>query len=317
MLAAPDTFMVNAIFFNQGGLLRAGWRSTFFASLYILSVILLTVLIAPLGGFFADSPRVSVFIRSAVMFLPAIGIGLFCTRFFEGLGPTAFGVASSGSGTNILRGILAGVAALAAAVLPAMALGGLGYQFNSFDALSLLGSLAVFAIAAAWEEALFRGYILQTLTRAGYAWPAILLTAALFGLGHAANPGSTGISTLNTVLAGVWFGAAYLRTRNLWFVWAMHLAWNWAQGSILGIEVSGLTDISGTSLFRENDVGPEWLTGAAYGIEGSVTATAAILISTAAILLIPGKTGHTDLTDLNFEADIDRTGRVGEFSDRN
>ena len=40
-------------------------------------------------------------------------------------------------------------------------------------------------------------------------------------------------------LLGAWLGVAYLKTRNLWFPFGVHLAWNWFQGSIFGISVSG------------------------------------------------------------------------------
>jgi len=91
------------------------------------------------------------------------------------------------------------------------------------------------------------------------------------------------------VLAGVWFGVAYLKTRDLWFPWAIHLMWNWTQGSIFGIEVSGLSGVGGPSLMTEIDAGPTWLTGENYGIEGGIAAAIAILISIVAIQLLPLK----------------------------
>ena len=141
----------------------------------------------------------------------------------------------------------------------------------------------LFAVAAAYEEALFRGYFLQTLARGGYAWLAISLTSVFFATVHLGNPSANAVSTINTALAGVWFGIAYLRTRDLWFAWGLHLMWNFFQGSVFGIEVSGLTDIARPSLLTETDTGPAWLTGGDYGIEASLGCTAAILISIAVV----------------------------------
>ena len=153
---------------------------------------------------------------------------------------------------------------------------------------------AIVAAAAAFEEALFRGYILQTFARSNLAWLAILLTSVFFGLVHADNPNAGVISTLNTVLAGIWFSVAYLRTRDLWFVWGLHLMWNWMQGSFFGIEVSGLTDITKNPLLREIDTGPTWLTGTTYGIEGGIVCTVALIVSTIAIHYVPRRTNHIE-----------------------
>ena len=71
-------------------------------------------------------------------------------------------------------------------------------------------SFAIFAVAAAFEEALFRGYLLQTFARSNLAWLAILLTSVFFGAMHLGNPNATFISTANTILAGIWisFGSS-------------------------------------------------------------------------------------------------------------
>jgi hypothetical protein len=109
---------------------------------------------------------------------------------------------------------------------------------------SLLISLAVFIVGAAFEEALFRGYLLQTFARADLAWLAIALTSLFFAVGHLGNANATHLSTVNTALAGVWFSVAYLKTRALWFPFSLHLMWNWFQGAIFGIEVSGITSLT-------------------------------------------------------------------------
>jgi membrane protease YdiL (CAAX protease family) len=95
---------------------------------------------------------------------------------------------------------------------------------------SLLTSFVVFALAAAWEEAFFRGYLLQTFVRSGLATWGVLGLSLFFGVVHLANPSATIISATNTVLAGIVFSLAYLKTRDLWFPWGLHLMWNWMQG---------------------------------------------------------------------------------------
>jgi uncharacterized protein len=103
---------------------------------------------------------------------------------------------------------------------------------------------------------------------------------------HLGNPNANWISTLNTGLAGIWFGIAYLKTRDLWFVTGLHVMWNWVQGAIFGIEVSGLTELIAAPLMKEVDLGPTWLAGGSYGLEGGIVTTIAIVISIAAIQLL-------------------------------
>ena len=191
-----------------------------------------------------------------------------------------------------------GATTLCLAVLIAYLFGGEKFELNLADGdgaivWSLVVSLGVFALGAAWEEAFFRGYILQTFDRSGLAWLAITLTSFIFGVGHFGNPNATVISTANTVLAGGWFSLAYLKTRDLWLVWGMHLMWNWMQGSIFGIEVSGLTEITTTPLLKEIDTGPTWLTGATYGIEGGIACSIALIVSIVVIHYLPGFTTET------------------------
>jgi len=279
------------------GRIRSGWRSAAFLFAFVVSAIvtgtlgqiaLSTLQIDPRQG-----PAVFLTVNAILTLIPALIVGWGCGKLFESLPYRAIGAAlTSGWLKHFAVGNLFGTVMLGVAVILAMAFGGLRFVLNpEADASSLLTSLgvsfAVFAAASAFEESLFRGYILQTFARSGLAWLAILLTAAFFGAVHTGNPGAGIISTANTVIAGVWFGVAYLKTRDLWFVWGLHLMWNFAQGSIFGIEVSGLTGIANTTLLKEIDRGPEWLTGGPYGIEGGIVCTVALIASGLAIHFIP------------------------------
>ncbi|HLM69231.1 MAG TPA: CPBP family intramembrane glutamic endopeptidase, partial [Longimicrobium sp.] len=139
----------------------------------------------------------------------------------------------------------------------------------------LARSLAFFAVAAAAEEAAFRGYAFQALVQGIGAWPAMLATSALFAWGHAGNPGVTAVALANIFLAGVMLALAYLKTRSLWFATAVHLGWNWTMQSLLGFPVSGLNEFD-TPLYDVRELGPDVLTGGAFGPEAGLAATLAI-----------------------------------------
>ena len=145
---------------------------------------------------------------------------------------------------------------------------------------SLLGSATLLFVAALWEEAAFRGYPLQTLTRARLAWLGVLLTSVPFGLVHLSNPNVVpGVTFANTVLAGIWLAVAYLRTRSLWLPLGVHWSWNWALGWFFGLPISGFNLVS-HPLLKGTDAGPAWLTGGSYGIEGGVACTIALVLFT-------------------------------------
>ncbi len=228
-----------------------------------------------------------------VPLISALFAGWLCGKYIEGLPFRAMGAwFTDGWLKHLMLGIVFGGATLGIAVLIAIFAGGLSFEFNAVSGGSAIFksfavSFLIFSVVAAFEEALFRGYILQTFSRSGLAWFAIILTSVIFGTVHLGNPDAGVISTINTILGGLWFAFAYLKTRDLWFVWGMHFMWNWLQGAFFGIEVSGLTEITTAPFLKEIDKGPAWLTGENYGIEGGIMCTTAILISITAIYILP------------------------------
>jgi hypothetical protein len=139
-----------------------------------------------------------------------------------------------------------------------------------------LSGFVLFAVAATNEEAVFRGYPFQCLVASITPLGAIAVTSAFFGAAHLGNPHRTWISTINTMLVGVPFAIAYLRTRSLWMPIGMHFIWNFLLDFIFGLPVSGLNMTA--SVLSARVQGPTWLTGGDYGPEGSLLATIVILL---------------------------------------
>jgi hypothetical protein len=139
------------------------------------------------------------------------------------------------------------------------------------DAQTLKGMLTylvVFTVAGTLEELANRGYFFQALIEGTRALIAILGLSLVFSLGHIPNEDFSWIAGLCLFTQGVLFGLAYLKTRSLWIPIGIHVAWNWTQGSLWGIKVSG-TKISNT-LLESVPKGPELLSGGSFGIEGSL-----------------------------------------------
>jgi uncharacterized protein len=296
------------IVINSYGRPRSGWRFLIFMLLFAVVLIPSSMVVhliltnLPIG--YGPGTLLFHIVNFGVQFVLAAGIGWLCARVLEGLPFRALGLAFTRNWLKDLGlGFVTGGATLVLAVASAMIFGALSFRFNesrgsSAIVLTLAVSSIVFAVGAAFEEAFCRGYILQTFVRSEWAWPAIFFTSLLFASGHLWNPNVNPIAIANTLLAGIWFGVAYMKTRTLWLPFGMHFMWNWVQGSIFGIEVSGITNISTAPLLLETDHGPAWLTGGGYGIEGGILCMIALIISTIVIHFLPFLKPTEDMLEL-------------------
>jgi membrane protease YdiL (CAAX protease family) len=298
---------VQDIFLNKYGRVRSGWRFLLFCFFFFLTYALMAslsvaVIFALLGKDGVGQGWILA-IGDLVALVIALVLGWVLGRFLEGLPFRALGALPTGRWVAHLGvGLFVGGTSFVIAVAVAYLGGGLRFEGSGFEASRVVTSLAasavIFLIAAAFEEALFRGYIFQTFTRAGMAWFAILITSGFFGAVHTMNPNANAISTLNTALAGLWLGVAYLKTRDLWFPLGIHMAWNWMQGAVFGVEVSGMREIIPAPLLKEIDIGPAWLTGGDYGLEAGVACTLALALSTVVIYFLPSLGPNDDLLSL-------------------
>lgn len=280
-------------FINNFGRLRSGWRVLIFVLAFVATGFLITTALRVLYVLLhwaSPNLRYADFIENVIyrfeLLATALVAAYLCLKLLEGLPWRALGLTFHAHWIrDLLIGSLIGIASLALGVGVAFIGGGLRFNLNWDDLIygvtrSLLSSGTLFMIAALAEEAIFRGYPLQTLTRAGLAWMGVLLTSLPFAFSHLLNPNVVpGVTFANTALAGIWLAVAYLRTRSLWFPLGVHWGWNWALGSLFGLPVSGLHLVS-RPLFEPTDSGPAWLTGGSYGLEGGVAGTIALLLST-------------------------------------
>jgi len=143
--------------------------------------------------------------------------------------------------------------------------------------------MVVFPVAALHEELMFRGYPFQRLTESIGAWPAVIILSVLFAVPHLFNPNSTIYAAFNTAAVGSLLGASYLLTRSLWLPWGIHWGWNLVLAVAYGLSVSGF-DTDGP--VDGSVMGPEWLTGGAYGIEGGASGSIAIVVGFGVLLWI-------------------------------
>ena len=190
---------------------------------------------------------------------------------------------------GLLFGAIAGKILYVGIVLVAAVAGWYSVQSISFDLTALLGALGLLLFAAAFEEILFRGVVFQPLEAAiGTGW-ALALSGTLFGALHLGNTNATWVGAVAVGLAGVALGAVFAWTRDFWLLTGLHLMWNFMQGPIFGVAVSGNVF---QSLIRPRIRGPEAFTGGAFGFEAGAITVALCLVSTVLLVRQARATGR-------------------------
>jgi membrane protease YdiL (CAAX protease family) len=135
-------------------------------------------------------------------------------------------------------GMLMGFVLIVLSVSILQLTGWASFSFNGFSIgllLYLLCVLGILVISAMYEEILFRGYIFQSLIEGSSFWIALGLFSLLFGAAHLSNKGVNVFSIAVTIIAGVFIGVLYFKTRALWMCIGTHFIWNWMMGPLFGM----------------------------------------------------------------------------------
>ncbi len=241
---------------------------------------LLFVLLILFGAQSLMRGRISNTAGLAILSLLVFAAYLVGYRFIEGRRPPELvGLTSL---KEFFGGIVLGVGLFSAVIAILWLLR--VYQLLGRGTTAGLGAGALTALfAATVEETLIRAFLFRIVQMVGGTWTAILISSAFFGAAHAFNPGATVTSSVAIALeAGVLLAAAYVFTANLWFPIGLHAGWNFSEGSLYGLSVSGFT--AKNALTQGTLRGPAILTGAAFGPEASIVAV--VLCFSAAILLL-------------------------------
>lgn len=146
----------------------------------------------------------------------------------------------------------------------------------------LLVAFANDASGAVVEEILFRAIVFRISEEALGTWWALLISALLFGLLHAGEPGTVPVA----LAAGVLLSCAYVLTRKLWLPIGIHFAWDFMQDGVFGVAAGA------KGLLRAELTGPSLLSGGEIGVEGSILALAVVLIASLYLLLRARRQGR-------------------------
>lgn len=212
---------------------------------------------------------------------------IFCTRL-EKRSAASMGFHKKNSVKKYLLGYVIGVIMLAVTCLLNRLFGGIRFTVSDGIVKMLPILLLMFAgymLQGMSEEVLVRGYLQMTLSIHKKQCFAVLSSAFVFAALHLFNPGISVLAFFNIFLFGVLMSLLLLRTNSIWFVSALHAAWNFAQGHLFGISVSGTGMNKETLLQSTFAAGKKLINGGDFGIEGGICTTIVLVIAIVAVIL--------------------------------
>ncbi|MHB1049364.1 MAG: CPBP family intramembrane glutamic endopeptidase [Bacteroidota bacterium] len=149
-----------------------------------------------------------------------------------------------------------------------------------------INSLFLYIVVGYGEELMFRGYLFQVFAEGTNRIVATVTISVLFAFVHAKNPNVSLFGLINVGLAGIWLSIAYIKTNSLWLPVGLHFSWNFFQGFVFSLPVSGTTSDK-EQIGRAIVTGPDWFTGGTFGPEGGMLATILLIAASALIYRSP------------------------------
>ena len=225
----------------------------------------------------------------AVAFGAVVLLVWLWVRLYEKRGLATLGLERGGVLRRYGRGLLIGLLTFAGAVGLMALFGFVAPEASDPSRVGLAALGGVLLVIPGWlvqgagEEVLTRGWIMPTMAARYRPWLGILVSSLFFTLAHGLNPNLTALALVNLFLYGLFAAVYALREGSLWGVCAFHSAWNWAQGNLFGLAVSG-NQAAGGTLLDLMETGPDRFTGGAFGPEGGLAVTLMLLAGIAIML---------------------------------
>ncbi|MCQ2094263.1 MAG: CPBP family intramembrane metalloprotease [Bacteroidaceae bacterium] len=258
----------------------------------VLGIIIFFIVYGIAGSALIIELRWLVAIVCIISGVAIIGLFQLWTRAFEkewrmdticGLGKLWSGITIGALFFCIVTGILAAIGAYHA-------------SYASPHWGMIVVNLCFYFLVACGEEVIFRGVLFRLIDEKFSFWWAIVVSSLVFGFAHIFQPYATVWSSIAiTVEAGILLGTAYKYAGTLWLPIGIHWAWNFTQGNVFGLEVSG--GETEESIMNATLTGPDIITGGSFGPEASIiTAILGILLSCLFIYLVKNR-NSTSLTE--------------------
>jgi membrane protease YdiL (CAAX protease family) len=243
-----------------------------------------------ISGLMGNTILISLFFTAIVTILTIV----FC-RYIEGRSLYSMGFVKEKAVSGYFVGLLIGTGMFAISTLIAWLSGTLEYR-----GIVLGGSIGLlilylfgFLFQGMSEEVLVRGYLMVSIAAKKPIILAVIINSALFAIMHLLNSGITVLSVINLILFGIFASVYMLRNNSIWGVCALHSAWNFTQGNVFGILVSGQSVNASILSFEPTETGT-LINGGRFGLEGGLAVTIVLVAAIVISALLKGKTNLTN-----------------------
>ena len=219
-----------------------------------------------------------IFFQLGNFFFMALLVFLW-VKFIEKRPFSSLGFFKEGWLKELGRGFLIGAVQFSLVVVLLLVTGTGSLKFGQVNLQSLIFVLAIipfWILQGGTEELVTRGWLFPAVSAKSNIFIGILISSALFGALHLFNPGVSILSIVNIILDGIFACFLMLKYDNMWVLAGMHGAWNFVQGNIYGIQVSG-QGASTSILNYSSQSSVDLLSGGAFGAEGSIFATIVLI----------------------------------------
>ena len=212
---------------------------------------------------------------------------LFCI-FIQKRKAESLGYTKKNAVSQYLLGLVVGFSIFSAGVLFTIITKTATYTLNN-EKINIglyLALILGWIIQGMSEEVVCRGFFLVSLSRKLPVPAAIFISSFAFAAIHLGNNNLTVLAFINLALFGIFASLVFLRTKNIWFVSAIHSVWNYVQGNFYGIPVSG--GFSGPHILTAQfDMTKEVINGGAFGLEGGLAVTIVLVIGCLITVFLP------------------------------
>lgn len=283
------------MFKNKYGKVRSGWKILFVSLAFILGSFLVQLLfgivtgivlmltnnawlIAEISNPGTDIAQTVAFVERIISSLsmilaPIIAWKFIMKRKLSDMGLTSFRL----HWKDLLAGLLLGAITISIIFVLFLLTGSAHVETWKPKLTSdTFTYLITFVLVGFGEEIYGRGFIMGALKQTK-SYPLIyIFSSVFFALLHGGNAGFSIIPFINLTLVGLLFAYMFVKSNNIWMCIGFHITWNYFQGNIYGLSVSG-NDVEGfiTTIYDKQNI----FTGLDFGPEGGLFVTIILLLS--------------------------------------
>lgn len=297
---------MKVVFMNRNSQLRSGWKiaitlATFLVAANVIGGLaglgfLLVKMISGEGGFADSYEKIAqellnneqlVFITGVIQNVVLILTVILFWKVFDRKPLRDMGLTGiRRGGKDLITGLVFGAVSMTVVFVVLVTSGGVSLTESLLHpdfSPSLITGLLLFIFVGFGEEMFSRGYCMTVLGQTKNKWVMVLVSSVVFSFLHSLNPEVTMIGFANIFLVGILFAYLFIKSGNLWMPIGYHITWNYFQGDIYGLSVSGMQR---KGIYQTQVISENLINGGKFGPEAGLITTLVILAGLVAVWLL-------------------------------